>query len=172
MTVDSESETRRRPMKKTAPIVLGTLASIVAAASTPVAFAHGAPDRASAMIAAALRSPLVVKGDARLTIVHIRKGCHAWSSGEGAPAAGVKIVLERGHRVTLVNQDLDQHKLVRLSGPKMALGKTLRMNDRVTLRFRQAGVYRLRTVRVESPGMPEVETMGADNILAMLVVVR
>ena len=46
------------------------------------------------------------------------------------------------------------------------------MNDRVTLAFQKPGIYKLRTMKMETPGMPEVETMSPDHVLAMLVVVR
>ncbi|HEU0247901.1 MAG TPA: hypothetical protein VFR38_12520 [Gaiellaceae bacterium] len=160
-------------MKRTALIILGTLAAVAAATFPATTAAHGdEPDDQAMAIAAALKNPLVVKGSARLAIIHVQKGCHVWSSGRGSPAAGVKVVLKRGQRLTVLNQDLDTHKLVRLAGPKVALGKAMSMSHHVTLVFREAGVYKLRTKKVETPGMPEVETMGADNILAMQVVVR
>jgi len=160
-------------MKKTALIILGTLAAIAASAFPATTAAHGDEPHDEAMaIAMALKNPLVVKGTTRLTIVHLQKGCHSWSNGKGAPAAGVKAVLKRGQRLTVLNQDLDTHKLMRLAGPKVALGRAMSMGDRVTLTFRKSGVYKLRTVKMDSPGMPEIETMGADHILAMLVVVR
>jgi hypothetical protein len=160
-------------MKKSAPIVLETVAAIAASVFPITAAAHGGdPHDVSAAIAKALKNPLVVRGPAPLAIVHVQRGCHVWSNGKGTPAAGVKVVLRRGQRLTVLNQDLDTHKLVRLAGPKIALGKPLSMNDRVTLSFREQGVYKLRTQKMETPGMPEVETIGADNILAMLVVVR
>lgn len=80
------------------------------------------------------------------------------------------MVLKRGQRLTS-SPGLGTHKLVRLSGPKLALGKALSMNDDVTLAF-QSGVYKLLMKKVEMPGMPEFETIGPDHVLAMLVVVR
>jgi plastocyanin len=158
-------------MKKTAPIILGTLAAIAAAAFPAMSAAHEGPEDAVA-IATALKNPLLAKGTARVTIVHVQKGCHSWSLGKGTPAAGVKVVLKRGQRLTVVNQDLDTHKLMRIAGPKIALGKPMAMNGRATLTFKTPGVYRLHTHLIEMTGMPEVETMGPDNVLAMLVVVR
>jgi len=160
-------------MKKTALIILGTLAAVAAGAFPATTAAHGdEPDDEAMAVVMALKNPLLVQGSTRLTIVHLQKGCHSWSTGKGAPAEGVKVVLKRGQRLTVVNQDLDTHKLVRLTGPKIALGKALSMNDRVTFRFSKAGVYKLRTKKIETPGMPEIKTIGPDHILAMLVVVR
>lgn len=161
-------------MKKSTLITLAALAAVAAAAFPATIAAHGdEPDDEAMAVRMALKNPLVVKGSARLTIIHVQKGCHVWSgSGKGTPSAGVKVVLKRGQRLTVLNQDLDTHKLVRLAGPKVALGKAMSMNDRVTVAFQKPGIYKLRTMKMATPGMPEVETMGGDNLLAMLVVVR
>jgi hypothetical protein len=160
-------------MKKSALITLAALAAVAAAAFPATIAAHGdEPDDMGMAVAKALKNPLVVKGSARLTIIHVQKGCHVWSNGKATPAAGVKVVLKPGQRLTVLNQDIDTHKLVRLAGPKVVLGKALSMNDRVTIAFQKPGIYKLRTMKMETPGMPEVETMSPDNILAMLVVVR
>ena len=160
-------------MNRTALLILATLTAIAAGAFPTATAAHGdEPDDTAMAIAKVLRNPLVVKGSDRLMIVHVQKGCHVWSNGRGAQADGVKVVLKRGQRLTVLNQDLDTHKLVRLAGPKVALGKALSMNDRLTLTFRQPGVYKLHTKKVETPGMPEVATTGPDHVLAILVVVR
>lgn len=163
-------------MKNIALITVAALAAVVAAAFPATTAAHGDdPQDAAAEIAKALKHPLVVKGNARLAIVHVLRGCHSWSKGTGSPRAGVKVALRRGQRVTIVNQDLDVHRVVRLAGPKIALGGPLGMNHRITLRFTRPGLYKLRTRKVEMPdmhGMAEVETIGPDRILVMLVVVR
>jgi len=160
-------------MKKSALITLAALAAVAAAAFPATIAAHGdEPEDGTMAVGMALKNPLLVKGSARLTIVHVQKGCHSWSTGKGAPAEGVKVILKRGQRLTILNQDIDTHKLVSLAGPKLALGKALSMNDRVTIAFQKPGIYKLRTMKMETPGMPEVETMSPDHVLAMLVVVR
>lgn len=160
-------------MKRTALVVLAAAAALAAGAYPAAVAAHGGePDDEAQAVAMALKRPLVVEGSASLTIVHVQKGCHSWSVGKGMPAAGVKVLLRRGQRLTVVNRDLDTHKLVRLAGPRIPLGKPLAMNDRVTLTFSKPGVYKLRTMKMETPGMPEVKTVGPDHVLAMLVVVR
>lgn len=160
-------------MKKSALTILGTLAAIAVAAFPATTAAHGEdPHDEAVAIAKALKSPLIIRGTARITIVHVQRGCHSWSTGKAAPLPGVKVFLRRGQRLSVLNQDLDTHKLVRLAGPKVALGRALSMNDRLTLTFKKAGVYKLRTKKMANPGMPEVKTIGPDNILAMVVVVR
>jgi len=153
-------------MKKTTLIILGTLAAIAAGAFPAMTGAHGGS------FAMAMKNPLHVKGSASVTIVHVQKGCHSWTTGQGAPATGVEAVLKPGQRLTVVNQDIDAHRLARLAGPKIALGPVLEMNDRVTVTFKTAGVYKLHLHQVEMEGMPEVETIGPDHFLAMVIVVR
>lgn len=159
-------------MKTTTLILITALAAFAAALVPATVAAHGDDprDMAEAM-AMSMKHPMAMKGGGMLTIVHVQKGCHAWSRGS-ASAPGLKVVLRRGQRLTVVNQDLDAHRFVRVSGPKIALGKTMMMNDRVTLRFRKKGVYKLRTKKVAVPGMPEIKTIGPDNVLVMRVVVR
>lgn len=160
-------------MKKTALIMLGTAAAIAAGVFPATTAAHGDdPEDEAAAIAMALKKPLLVKGSAKLTILHVQKGCHVWSRGKSKPVPGAKVILKRGQPLTIVNQDLDAHKLVRLKGPRIALGKKMKINDRVTLRFTKPGVYKLRTKKIEIPGQPKIGTTGVDNILALVVVVR
>lgn len=152
------------------------LATAAALASFPAqSAAHGGdPHSEAKAIKVAMKSPIVVRGSAglaRLTIVHVQRGCHVWSNGK-VTAAGVKVLLRRGERLTVLNQDIDTHQLVRLAGPKVALGRPLAMNGKTTVRFAKAGVYRLKTKKTAMPGMPEVETMGTDNVLAAIVVVK
>jgi mono/diheme cytochrome c family protein len=72
----------------------------------------------------------------------------------------------------VLNEDIDIHQLVRLAGPTIALGEALRMNQQATLTFRRAGLNKLWTQKMDTPGMPEVEAAGPDNTFAMVVVVR
>lgn len=170
MTSRSNDTERETPMKKPTLIILAILAAGVFPATIA---AHGdEPEDVAAVVAAALKNPVVLKGSTRLTIAHVQRGCHIWSTASGTRTDGVKVVLRPGQRLTVINQDLDTHKLVRLAGPKLALGKAMSMNDSVTLTFRAPGTYKLRTKKIEMAGMPEIETTGADHILAMLVVVR
>lgn len=48
----------------------------------------------------------------------------------------------------------------------------MRMNQTVKVRFTKAGTYRLRTKKTMNPAMPEVKTIGMDNLLPIVVVVR
>ncbi len=159
--------------------ILATLGGVSAAAflalfPPPVAGHGGDPEDMKAGLAASMRHPLVVTARSKavqLTIVHQLRGCHEWTDGKRT-APGVRLIVERGTRLAILNADLDTHKLVQLAGPKLRLGPALRMSSRLVLRFRQPGVYRFMTEKVETPGRMDVKTVGPDHVLGLTVVVR
>ena len=79
------------------------------------------------------------------------------------------VTLRHGGRVTILNQDVDLHKVVQLAGPRIVTGKTMAMNAIVKLRFGTAGRYRFKTVTSEMRGMPEMKTVGPDYRLILVV---
>lgn len=106
---------------------------------------------------------------ATLTIQHVQEGCHIWSDGQ-RQAAAMRLRMAEGGVLSLVNNDIDAHRLVQLAGPTVALGSTMMMGGRMAVVFPQAGLYRLRTETVEVEGveeMMEVETEGPDNVLQL-----
>jgi hypothetical protein len=107
----------------------------------------------------------------QVSIVHVVKGCHVWSAGT-QKSAGMTVTLNHGGSLTVVNQDLDMHRLVQFAGPKVASGPFMMMNQRVVLRFPKTGVYRFHTKVADMRGMPEAETMGPDNVLVLTVRAR
>jgi hypothetical protein len=156
----------------------GALVSLSAAGALIVlpgtGLAHkGEPDNASKAIAKAMKHPLVVRGGnrAKLNIVHVIRGCHVWSNGT-KQAAGAKVFLDRGGKLTLLNQDVDMHKLVRLAGPKVPLGGYVMMSHRKTVTFTKSGTYKLRTRTKEMEGMVDLKTKGPDNPLPVYIVVK
>ncbi|HEX4930939.1 MAG TPA: hypothetical protein VFV62_09530 [Gaiellaceae bacterium] len=106
-----------------------------------------------------------------LTIIHVQKGCHVFSGPTGK-AAKVTLSIARGGSVTIRNQDIDGHKLVQTRGSVKLRLRALKMNDRAVLTFKKVGVYTFTTKSFELEGMPEMETMGMDNILRLTVVVK
>jgi hypothetical protein len=104
----------------------------------------------------------------RVAIVHVQKGCHVWSVG-ARKTANLRLSLHRGDRLAVVNQDLDMHKLVQVSGPRTNAGPFMMMNQRVSLRLTKAGLYRFHTRVADMRGMPEAETIGPDNKLVLTV---
>jgi hypothetical protein len=152
--------------------VVGFAALLVLAAG---AGAHGGdPADEAAALNASMKRPVVIrttKSRVVLGIAHVTKGCHVWTFGKRS-APGAKLVVRRGARLTVVNRDVDRHRLAKLSGPAVSLGKAMGINERVTVVFRKKGTYRLKTIRTEIEGIPKLDTIGVDNALAMVVVVR
>lgn len=139
---------------------------LAAAAAVALVSACGGGEEATLQVPTA-------PGKATLTIQHVQEGCHIWSDGQ-RQAANMKLRMAKGGALTLVNNDIDVHRLVQLEGPDVALGSTMMMGGRMALVFPAAGVYRLRTETVEVEGMDEmmeVETEGPDNELELQVVV-
>lgn len=159
--------------------MLATLVGLAAATAlalfpAPVAGHGGDPEDMMEGLAASMRHPMVMTAGSktvRLTIVHQLRGCHDWTDGKRT-AAGVKLIVKPGTRLTILNADLDTHKLVQLAGPKLRLGPPLRMNASFTLRFLKPGVYRFMTEKVETRQAMEVKTVGPDHVLGLTVVVR
>jgi hypothetical protein len=104
----------------------------------------------------------------RVTIVHVQKGCHVWSVGT-TRAASVRLSLGKGAKLLVVNQDLDMHELVQVSGPSIKTGPFMMMNQRVSLRFTKTGLYRFHTRVADMRGMPEVKTIGPDHKLVLTI---
>lgn len=109
---------------------------------------------------------------AKLTIRHQIRGCHAWSFNGGAYKASLKIKLTAGTTLTVMNNDVMPHKLIQLSGAKLQLVSTnmnhMSATSKVT--FVKKGTYRFMT----KPGedyMQGMKTIGPDNILRLSVTV-
>jgi hypothetical protein len=128
-------------------------------------------------------------GQASLLIRHQVRGCHAWSANGGAFKAGQSIALHRGGFMTVTNNDVMPHKLVKTSGPAVQIknlqtgmtgkgmhrssvpGGMSNMGASVKVVFSKAGVYQFATKAGEDY-MSGVKTIGEDNVLRLKVTVR
>ena len=131
-------------------------------------------------VMAAMAGVLVVSsasahGTPTVTIRHQTHGCHAWSYDNGAYKATLNVQLTRGELLTIRNDDVMPHKLVRTSGPALKVltpamrhtGATARM------RFTKAGVYKFKTKAGEDYSWAShMKTTGEDNVLRLTVTVR
>jgi hypothetical protein len=108
----------------------------------------------------------------KLTIQHVRKGCHVWSDGR-TTGPMMRLHLKPGQKLSILDQDVDAHQMMQLAGPMhLRMGGPMMTNRGMTLAFTKKGVYRLGTKTVEMPGMAmDVETVGPDNNLRLLVTV-
>jgi hypothetical protein len=173
LTVTILRETPRRETIMKARPTLTILAAIAAVASlTAVATAGTATGRAS------------------LAIRHQVRGCHAWSLNGSAFMATQSVGLRRGSSLTITNNDVMPHALIKVSGPsvryvnlqtgtmgagmgvagKAAPGAMNHMGASTKVFFAKAGVYRFVTKAGEEY-MSGMKTVGEDNVLRLTVTV-
>ena len=129
----------------------------------------------AACAAALLVSSASAHGTATVTIRHQMHGCHAWSFEDGAYRATLNVQLKRGELLTIRNNDVMPHKLVRTSGPalKVLTPAMKHMGASARVRFAKAGVYKLKTKPGEDYSWAShMETKGEDNVLRLTVTVR
>lgn len=110
-------------------------------------------------------------GDA-LVIRHQLQGCHSWSYDGGVAKAAQTLRLHSGAILRVVDDDVMPHRLVQLGGPAAALthAAMTHMQSGAKIRFPVAGTYRFRTIAGEDY-TPGIKTLGADNVLRLVVVV-
>src|SRR6266511_3981292 len=79
----------------------------------------------------------------KLTIQHTQRGCHVWSDRQ-ATGAMMRLHLQLGQKLSILDQDVDAHQMMELAGPmQLRMGRPMMTNDGMTLRFMKKGVYRL-----------------------------
>lgn len=109
---------------------------------------------------------------ATLTIRHQLHGCHSWSFDGKSWQATQRIKLARGGVLTVVDDDVMPHTLVQVSGPKAAVAglKMGHMHASAHVGFRSKGTYLFKT-RAGEDYMTGIKTVGADNVLKLVVTV-
>jgi hypothetical protein len=107
----------------------------------------------------------------QLTIIHVQKGCHVWSDA-GKQMVAMHLRMHTGQMLKVMNQDVDMHRMVLLSGPMMMrLGGPMAQGKTDTLTFNKPGTYVFGTKVSMMKGMPDVQTIGPDNNLKLTVTV-
>ncbi len=126
---------------------------------------------------------------ASLTIRHQVRGCHSWSLNRGAFKVVQTIHLAKGGSLTVTNNDVMYHRLVKTSGPAIAFklvkagmpmagtvkppfsaGMMGRPGATVKMTFPSSGVYKL-TTKAGEDYMEGMKTIGEDNVLRAIVTV-
>lgn len=110
-----------------------------------------------------------------VTIRHEMHGCHAWSFDGSAFKATLRMTVDPAQSVKFVNNDVMPHRLIQVSGPKVAIRRANmnRIGATTQILLGGKGVYRFRTKAGEDyPNMPEMHTMGEDNVLRLTLVVK
>jgi len=105
---------------------------------------------------------------ADLTIIHVQRGCHVWSDGTSQMPT-MRLTLQAGQMLRIMNQDVDMHRMMELAGPQMMLGAAMKQGQAETLTFAEPGTYRFMTKVSDMVGMAEVATSGPDNTLRLTV---
>ena len=123
----------------------------------------------ASLLLAATASP---RTGTTLTIRHQLRGCHSWSVNGGANKASQSVTLTKGATLTIVNNDVMPHRLVKLSGPALTLASANMNHSGATmhLKFAKAGVYMFKTKAGEDY-TKGVKTIGEDNVLKLKVTV-
>jgi plastocyanin len=125
----------------------------------------------ASLLLAATASP---QAGTTLTIRHQLRGCHSWSVNGGAYKPSQSVTLTKGATLTIVNNDVMPHKLVKVSGPGLSLSSSANMSHAAAtthVKFAKAGVYTF-TTKAGEDYMNGVKTIGADNVLRLKVTVR
>jgi hypothetical protein len=152
-------------------IIATTLTGLVLATTGVVGVADAAQQRAS------------------IVIRHQTAGCHTWSVDGGPYRAAQSVSLVAGGQLTITDNDVMSHRLVRLSGPRAGyslvdVGGRMGMMQapygagmmphpgaRLRVTFATPGVYTFRTAAGEDY-MKGIKTTGPDNVLRLVVTVR
>jgi hypothetical protein len=114
--------------------------------------------------------PAVASPTVRLSILHVVRGCHVWST-TNAPAA--KITVKIRTRLELRASCPMDFDIVQTSGPRLSLGnRRLYAGTTRMLVFRKRGVYKLTARNVQSSEQTGLQTLGSDNVLTLTVVVK
>lgn len=109
----------------------------------------------------------------QVTIRHQLHGCHAWSVDGSAFRPTQRVATAPGTTLTFTDDDVMPHRLVQLAGPKVTLrtADMHTMGATASLQLYARGRYVFGT----KPGedyMSGMKTIGADNVLRLVVTVR
>jgi hypothetical protein len=108
---------------------------------------------------------------AKIVIRHQLRGCHSWSVNGGPYRAAQSLSLARGGTITVVDNDVMPHQLVKTSGPAVKFvgsAKLSKIGASTKVVFAKAGTYRF-TTKVGEDYMKGVKTIGEDNVLRLTV---
>jgi plastocyanin len=146
---------------------------------------------AAAALAAVLTVSVLAAPASGNTLVttHQTKGCHIWALNGAGPAVSQTIKLHPGQTLTIRNNDVMPHQLIKTSGSAVimrllapgvmstgmmkapyAAGMMPHMASVLRVSFPKAGTYTLKTKAGEDY-TAGVKTVGEDNVLRLKVVI-
>jgi hypothetical protein len=108
-----------------------------------------------------------------LSIVHVVRGCHVWSTGSKVFGPSTTISVKPGARLKIRASCPMDFDLVQTAGPKLAIGSPRLYTGTIrTLVFRKVGLYKFVAKNVQTSDEVGLETLGDDNSLRLTVRVR
>lgn len=115
----------------------------------------------------------VVSPTFRMTIAHVVKNCHIWTTSTKQLGATTRITVRPGARVVVRIDCPMDFDFLQTAGPRLQLGnrRTYGGQSR-TIIFRRAGVYRLRATNVQTPEERGLVTLGPPNTLLLTIIVK
>jgi len=141
-----------------------------------------------ALAAGALAATAFGAGSASVTIRHQLRGCHTWSVNGGVFRASQTVRLQHGTFLTVTNNDVMPHQLIKLTGPSIRLknldtgtmgmgmhrtsipGAMTMVGASTRVFFTHPGMYRF-TTKAGEDYMSGMKTIGEDNVLRLVVIV-
>jgi len=101
------------------------------------------------------------------------RGCHAWAVDGGRYLPTQHLTTSPGAILTFVDDDVMPHRLVQLAGPKVTIHAANMHSPgaSASLQVFAKGRYVFRT-RAGEDYMSGMKTIGADNVLRLVVTVR
>lgn len=107
---------------------------------------------------------------AKITIRHETHGCHSWSLDGTSWGARHTLSVARGSTLTVVDNDVMPHQLIKVSGPAATIVRAnmRHMHATAYVRFSARGTYVFKTKAGEDYTQG-IKTTGEDNILRLVV---
>lgn len=120
-----------------------------------------------------------------LVIRHQVHGCHAWALNGGALKSLQTVTIHRDASISVTNNDVMSHKIVKTSGPAVTITRITSTGMKMTatspaflghmgaaakITFSHAGTYTF-TTKAGEDYMPGVKTIGEDHVLKLKVIV-
>jgi len=141
------------------------------------------------LLAIAAGSSAAVSHHATLVIHHQTRGCHSWALNGGRSQVSQVIHLSKGGSLTVTNNDVMSHQLIKLAGsavaiklvnagsassgklkPPYAVGLMPHIGATIRVSFSKPGTYKF-TTKEGKDYYPGITTTGPDNILHATVIV-
>lgn len=141
------------------------------------------------VLTVATASSAAVSHHAALVIHHQTRGCHAWALNGGSYRVSQVVHLVKGGSLTVTDNDVMSHRLIKLSGrsvaikllnagtattgklkPPYSVGLMPHMGATLRVTFGKPGTYKF-TTKEGKDYYPGINTVGADNVLHATVIV-